>query len=281
MAEKKEQFCTGAVRFEDPSKPRCDLMSPIALLAYAEIMAEGAARYGDRNWEKGLKMSNLVNHHITHFLKWMAGDTTEPHLKHALWNMAALVHNEELIKRGLLPVELDDMPKFTPKIKQPEEVVVQQENQTPLCNKEYCEKKENKTIMPITTHEYQEIEKELYWEKEDQELREYDIAQETKLEDPYKKVFNIPDSNGSNFYTVSECCGCKKTSSYTNEAVEIEKTPTIEVGDIVEDKLIGVRGCVDMIDEKNIARLSYPNGRGYLMCYPVDGLKLVSKKRKS
>lgn len=55
--------------------------------AIAETHAEGDARYGMENWQKGLPVSNLLNHAMEHLFKMLAGDTTESHLEHAIWNL--------------------------------------------------------------------------------------------------------------------------------------------------------------------------------------------------
>jgi hypothetical protein len=49
-----------------------------------------------------------------HLLQWMIGDTEENHLAAIVFNAQALMHYREMIKRGALPVELDDMPGYVP-----------------------------------------------------------------------------------------------------------------------------------------------------------------------
>ena len=48
------KYASGAVRSSDAEATRYDLISPIGLAAVAAACAEGAARYGDYNWEKGM-----------------------------------------------------------------------------------------------------------------------------------------------------------------------------------------------------------------------------------
>jgi hypothetical protein len=69
-------------------------MSPIALARYAAACGEGAAKYGDYNWEKGMPVSEILNHGIAHLYAWLAGDRSEDHLGHALWNVASAVHSD-------------------------------------------------------------------------------------------------------------------------------------------------------------------------------------------
>lgn len=47
----------------------------------------GSAKYGDYNNLKGLPLSNLFDHAITHLLLFWWGDKSEDHLGHCLWNI--------------------------------------------------------------------------------------------------------------------------------------------------------------------------------------------------
>lgn len=96
---------TGAVRSSDADAVRYDLISPIALEAWARTCAEGASKYGDFNWEKGFPIPDILNHAIRHLYLYLAGDRTEEHLAHALWNVGAAIHSEEVwpeLNRGKL-----------------------------------------------------------------------------------------------------------------------------------------------------------------------------------
>lgn len=88
-------YPTGAVRSGDAEATRFDLITPVGLRRLAETCAEGAAKYGDRNWEKGFPASSLMNHALRHLNLWLAGDASEDHLAHAAWNVLALMHFEE------------------------------------------------------------------------------------------------------------------------------------------------------------------------------------------
>ncbi len=92
-------FDSGAVRNSDvagdtdPLRPaRYDLLDPAALRRWAMTCGEGALKYGDHNWEKGIPLSVLLNHLLAHLVSYMQGDRSEDHLGHALWNLAALIH---------------------------------------------------------------------------------------------------------------------------------------------------------------------------------------------
>lgn len=89
------QFESGAVRGTDASGTRYDLISPHMLQAPAETYAEGSAKYGDDNWLKGIPSKDLMNHAMRHLVLWQLGDTSEPHLAHAIWNLGAIIHFEK------------------------------------------------------------------------------------------------------------------------------------------------------------------------------------------
>ena len=90
------KFATGAVRSGDAEGTRYDLISPIGLEAVARTCAEGAAKYSDFNWERGMPVHDLLNHAIRHIYRYLAGDRSEPHLPHAAWGLMAAIHSEAL-----------------------------------------------------------------------------------------------------------------------------------------------------------------------------------------
>ena len=85
-------FDTGAMRY--PSGTRYDLISPHAIKRLAETYSEGAIRYGDNNWRKGLPFSNILSHIEAHIVEYKLGNADEDHLAHALWGIAALIEQE-------------------------------------------------------------------------------------------------------------------------------------------------------------------------------------------
>lgn len=108
----RQQFGTGAVRDVRASKGRYDLISDLALFRVAGVYERGAAKYADRNWEKGIPISRSVDSARRHLSQYMLGETDEDHIGHALWNLMAITHFDEGIKRGLYSPELDDRPKY-------------------------------------------------------------------------------------------------------------------------------------------------------------------------
>lgn len=96
MSEDIRNFNTGAVRSKDADDTRFDLITPIGLEAVARTCAEGALKYGDFNWEKGMPAHDILNHAIRHIYKFLSGDRSEPHLPHAAWGVLAAIHSLEV-----------------------------------------------------------------------------------------------------------------------------------------------------------------------------------------
>jgi len=113
---KRQKFDTGAVREPTENKGRYDLISPIALKRLAVVYEKGAKKYDDRNWEKGLPLGRYLDSTIRHTQQYIEGYKDEDHLAQAAWNLFCVIHTEEMIKRGLLPKELNNVPNYLPKV---------------------------------------------------------------------------------------------------------------------------------------------------------------------
>lgn len=90
------KFSTGAVRSADRVGERYDLISPIGLRRLAQTCDEGARKYSDFNWERGMSVSEMLNHASAHVYAYLSGDRSEDHLAHAAWNLFGAMHSEEL-----------------------------------------------------------------------------------------------------------------------------------------------------------------------------------------
>jgi hypothetical protein len=108
----RETFDTGAVREPNLDRGRYDLITPIGLRALAIHYERGAKKYSDRNWEKGLPLSRHLNSAMRHLQDYLEGDRSEDHLSACAWNTFCIVHDLEMIRRGTLPKELNDLPSY-------------------------------------------------------------------------------------------------------------------------------------------------------------------------
>ena len=57
------------------------------LLEVAKHFEEGAKKYGENNWQKGLPPSCYIDSALRHYLKFKRGDDDEPHDRAFVWNL--------------------------------------------------------------------------------------------------------------------------------------------------------------------------------------------------
>lgn len=109
---RRESHSSGAVRDDRTGKGRYDLVTPLALHRKAQLYERGALKYAARNWEKGMPLSRYFDSGVRHAYNYLEGKRDEDHLAAASWNFDAMIHTEEMIKRGLFPKEFADMPSY-------------------------------------------------------------------------------------------------------------------------------------------------------------------------
>ena len=57
------------------------------LLEVAKHFEEGAKKYGESNWQKGIPVRCYIDSAVRHYLKWLRGDKDEPHDRAFCWNI--------------------------------------------------------------------------------------------------------------------------------------------------------------------------------------------------
>lgn len=57
------------------------------LLEVAKHFEEGAKKYGENNWQKGIPVRCYIDSAVRHYLKWLRGDKDEPHDRAFCWNI--------------------------------------------------------------------------------------------------------------------------------------------------------------------------------------------------
>lgn len=87
-------------RKDDAGKARHDLIPPELPHAVAQVLAFGASKYGERNWEKGMTWGRPFAALMRHLWAWWRGEPYDPetgmsHLWHAACCIAFLVAYEE------------------------------------------------------------------------------------------------------------------------------------------------------------------------------------------
>ena len=60
-------------------------------LEVAKHFEEGAKKYGENNWQKGLPTNCYIDSAIRHYLKYKRGDKDEPHERAFVWNIMCCI----------------------------------------------------------------------------------------------------------------------------------------------------------------------------------------------
>ncbi len=60
-------------------------------LEVAKHFEEGAKKYGENNWQKGIPVHCYIDSAIRHYLKWLRGDKDEPHDRAFVWNLMCCI----------------------------------------------------------------------------------------------------------------------------------------------------------------------------------------------
>jgi hypothetical protein len=70
------------------------------ILEVAKHFEEGAKKYGEYNWQKGIPTHCYIDSAVRHYLKWLRGDKDEPHDRAFCWNILCCIwtckHRPEL-----------------------------------------------------------------------------------------------------------------------------------------------------------------------------------------
>lgn len=75
------------------------------VLDLAKHFEEGAKKYDERSWEKGLPVHCYIDSAVRHYLKWRRGDKDEPHDRAFVWNLVCCIWTMKHRP------DLDDLPK--------------------------------------------------------------------------------------------------------------------------------------------------------------------------
>jgi len=104
----KDFYPSGAARSSSEGRGRFDLIPHPPMLALARRYEEGAKRFGDFNWLKGVPLSRILSSMRRHSSQ-VGYDFTEDHAAAVAWNSFAWITTIEYIRAGILPRELDDL----------------------------------------------------------------------------------------------------------------------------------------------------------------------------
>jgi hypothetical protein len=68
-----------------------DGFAPTMLLEVAKHFEEGAKKYGENNWQKGIPPKCYIDSAVRHYLKYRRGDQDEPHDRAFVWNIMCCI----------------------------------------------------------------------------------------------------------------------------------------------------------------------------------------------
>lgn len=74
---------------------------PTMILEVSKHFEEGAKKYGEYNWQKGIPIHCYIDSAVRHYLKWLRGDKDEAHDRAFVWNILCCiwtVENKEELK---------------------------------------------------------------------------------------------------------------------------------------------------------------------------------------
>lgn len=78
-----------------------EVSHPQIILDVSMHYKQGAEKYGERNWEKGIPLHSFIDSGVRHFLKHIDGQTDERHDRAFIWNMLGAIwtmeHKPEMI----------------------------------------------------------------------------------------------------------------------------------------------------------------------------------------
>jgi hypothetical protein len=96
---KREEYDSGMVRDTQEGKPRYDLLVPDGvpyehqfLTRVAGLLARGAEKYSDRNWEKAsgsAELARFKSSALRHLMQWITDERDEDHAAAVVFNLLA------------------------------------------------------------------------------------------------------------------------------------------------------------------------------------------------
>jgi len=107
---KREEYATGAVRDIQDGKPRFDLIPVEAMNRLAQHYTNGAIKYGDNNWRKGLTdpewISRCYASALRHLYQYRMDECSEDHLSAVVFNIFCIVTAEENVEKAPIAIQI-------------------------------------------------------------------------------------------------------------------------------------------------------------------------------
>lgn len=94
-SKENRQFETGAQRDTGEGKLRMSLVPQEELKRVMKRYLDGAEKYGENNWTKGMPLSVFYDCAHRHLDAWWRGETSEDHAAAVVWNMLCAMWTEK------------------------------------------------------------------------------------------------------------------------------------------------------------------------------------------
>ena len=101
---KRLEFKSGMKRDVEEGKPRFDLIYMPMLKRWAELMARGAEKYGEGNWQKAEGEEELKRFKASafrHFIQWINDEIDEDHASACFFNVSGAEYVKDKMKNKL------------------------------------------------------------------------------------------------------------------------------------------------------------------------------------
>lgn len=60
---------------------------PTGIIEVSKQFEDGAVKYSPNNWRKGINLHCYIDSALRHYMKYLRGDTDEPHARAVMWNL--------------------------------------------------------------------------------------------------------------------------------------------------------------------------------------------------
>lgn len=113
----REEYPSGMVRDLQAGKPRFDLLlAPVGyenqlLTRWAALMARGAEKYGEKNWQEANSQEELNRFKasaLRHLMQYVTGERDEDHAAAVCFNLMAAEYLEEKLNIPIKPTGAED-----------------------------------------------------------------------------------------------------------------------------------------------------------------------------
>ena len=94
----REEYSSGALR-DNSEKIKWHLVPVEAMKRVAQHYTNGAKKYSDDNWKKGIPSTRFLEGALRHLQQYRLGLRDEDHLSAVVFNILGIIYNEEVNRK--------------------------------------------------------------------------------------------------------------------------------------------------------------------------------------